>query len=138
MKERLQSTISKALPPAAAIVLLILVWQLVCSLGDVPKYMLPSPADVIEAYRKDWQLMLSHSRVTLTETFIGLFGGIAVGFIMAVIMDRFTLVRKTVYPLVVISQTIPTIAIAPLLVLWLGYQMLPKIILIILNGTFGG
>jgi len=132
LKERLQSTISKALPPAAAIVLLILVWQLVCSLGDVPKYMLPSPADVIEAYRKDWQLMLSHSRVTLTETFIGLFGGIAVGFIMAVIMDRFTLVRKTVYPLVVISQTIPTIAIAPLLVLWLGYQMLPKIILIIL------
>ena len=104
MKERLQSTISKALPPAAAIVLLILVWQLVCSLGDVPKYMLPSPADVIEAYKKDWQLMLSHSRVTLTETFIGLFGGIAVGFIMAVIMDRFTLVRKTVYPLVVISQ----------------------------------
>lgn len=76
--------------------------------------------------------MLSHTRVTLTETFIGLFFGIVIGFLMAVVMDRFSVIRKMIYPLVVISQTIPTVAIAPLLVIWLGYQMLPKIILIIL------
>ena len=76
--------------------------------------------------------MLSHARVTLTETFIGLFFGILTGFLMAVIMDRFSFLRKMIYPLIVISQTIPTIAIAPLLVIWLGYEMLPKIILIIL------
>ena len=132
MKERLQSIISKLLPPAAALLLLFVIWQTVCSFGNVPKYMLPSPADVIEAYKKDWQLMLSHTRVTLTETFIGLSGGIIIGFLTAVIMDRFAFIRKMIYPLIVISQTIPTIAIAPLLVIWLGYQMLPKIILIIL------
>lgn len=76
--------------------------------------------------------MLHHARVTLTETFIGLFFGILTGFLMAVIMDRFSFLRKMIYPLIVISQTIPTIAIAPLLVIWLGYEMLPKIILIIL------
>lgn len=76
--------------------------------------------------------MLSHARVTLTETFIGLFLGIAIGFLMAVVMDRFSILRKMVYPLIVVSQTIPTVAIAPLLVIWLGYQMLPKIVLIVL------
>lgn len=94
--------------------------------------MLPSPADVWAAFESDWQLMFSHARVTLTETFIGLFFGILIGFLMAVVMDRFTVLRKMIYPLVVVSQTIPTVAIAPLLVIWLGYQMLPKIVLIIL------
>lgn len=114
------------------LLLLLTAWQLVCSLGNVPKYMLPSPADVVAAFQKDWQLMLSHARVTLTETFIGLFLGIAIGFLMAVVMDRFSILRKMVYPLIVVSQTIPTVAIAPLLVIWLGYQMLPKIVLIVL------
>ena len=105
---------------------------MVCSFGNVPKYILPSPSDVVGAFQVDFRLMFSHARVTLTETFIGLFFGIAIGFLMAVVMDRFSVIRKMIYPLVVISQTIPTVAIAPLLVIWIGYQMLPKIILIIL------
>ena len=76
--------------------------------------------------------MLRHSQTTLTETFIGLFLGIAIGFLTAVVMDRFRVVKKLIYPIIIISQTIPTIAIAPLLVLWLGFEMLPKIVLIIL------
>lgn len=132
LSARLRSTISKVGLPIAAVLLVILIWQLICSLGSVPKYILPSPLDVAGAFGEDWQLMLSHARVTLTETFIGLFLGIAVGFLMAVVMDRFAIVRKMIYPIVVVSQTIPTVAIAPLLVIWLGYQMLPKIILIIL------
>jgi len=132
LNEKLRSTISKIAFPAAALLLLLLIWQLICSLGNVPKYMLPSPGDVLSAFREDWQLMLSHTRVTLTETFIGLFFGIMIGFLMAVIMDRFNVFRKMLYPLIVVSQTIPTVAIAPLLVIWLGYQMLPKIVLIIL------
>lgn len=132
MSEKLRSIISKIGYPLLTLLLLLAAWQLVCSLGNVPKYMLPSPADVIAAFQKDWRLMLSHARVTLTETFIGLFFGIAIGFLMAVVMDRFSILRKMVYPLIVVSQTIPTVAIAPLLVIWLGYQMLPKIVLIVL------
>ncbi len=132
MSAKLRSTISKIGYPLLTLLLLLTAWQLVCSLGNVPKYMLPSPADVVAAFQKDWRLMLSHARVTLTETFIGLFLGIAIGFLMAVVMDRFSILRKMVYPLIVVSQTIPTVAIAPLLVIWLGYQMLPKIVLIVL------
>ncbi len=132
MSARLRNTISKLLPPVTALIILVAVWQIVCSICEIPKYMLPSPGDVIGAFEKDWQLMLSHARVTLTETFIGLFFGILIGFLTAVIMDKFSIVHKMIYPLIVISQTIPTVAIAPLLVIWLGYEMLPKIILIVL------
>ena len=132
MNARLRSTISKIAFPAAALLLLLLLWQAICSFCDVPKFMLPSPSDVAKAFRDDWQLLMSHTRVTLTETFIGLFVGILTGFLTAVIMDRFSVVRKMIYPLIVLSQTIPTVAIAPLLVIWLGYQMLPKIVLIVL------
>ena len=120
MSAKLRSTISKIGYPLLTLVLLVVAWQLVCSLGNVPKYMLPSPADVVAAFQKDWRLMLGHARVTLTETFIGLFLGIAIGFLMAVVMDRFSILRKMVYPLIVVSQTIPTVAIAPLLVIWMG------------------
>ena len=99
---------------------------------DVPKYILPSPADVLSAFRSDWELMMAHTRVTLAETFIGLGLGILIGFLTAVLMDRFETLKKMIYPLIVISQTIPTVAIAPLLVIWMGYRMLPKIVLIVL------
>ena len=113
-------------------VLLFVIWQLICSFTGVPKYILPSPRDVLTAFQKDWQLMMEHTRVTLTETFIGLGLGILIGFLTAVLMDRFTVLRKMIYPLIVISQTIPTVAIAPLIVIWMGYRMLPKIVLIVL------
>lgn len=132
MNEKLRSTINKILPPVVALLLVFGLWVYICSSGAVPKFLLPSPADVWNAFCEDWQLMLRHARVTLTETFIGLALGIVTGFLMAVVMDRFSIVKKMIYPLIIISQTIPTVAIAPLLVLWLGYQMLPKIVLIIL------
>ena len=132
MNAKLRSTISKIVLPLLAVVLLFVIWQLICSFTGVPKYILPSPRDVLTAFQKDWQLMMEHTRVTLTETFIGLGLGILIGFLTAVLMDRFTVLRKMIYPLIVISQTIPTVAIAPLLVIWMGYRMLPKIVLIVL------
>ena len=98
----------------------------------VPSFMLPSPVQVVQALIADFPLLLSHAGVTLLETFIGLIIGIIVGFGLAVLMDRFSVIRHALYPLIVLTQTIPTVAIAPLLVLWFGYEMLPKIILIVL------
>ena len=120
LSEKLRSTIVKILFPAAALLLLFTAWQLICTVGDVPKFMLPSPADVANAFKNDWQLMFSHARVTLIETFIGLFFGILIGFAAAAIMDWFSVIRKMLYPLIVVSQTIPTVAIAPILVIWMG------------------
>ena len=79
---------------------------------------------------------MEHSFVTLAEAFWGLTLGIALGFVMAVLMDQFEAVYKAFYPLIVLTQTVPTVAIAPLLVLWFGYEMTPKVILIVITTFF--
>jgi len=135
LKRKSPSIISKILPFAAAAVLLA-VWQAVCSAGLMPAYLLPSPVDVFKAFITDFGLLMEHARITLVEAMVGLLAGIAVGFLMAMLMDRFEVLYLAVYPLVVVSQTIPTVAIAPLLVLWFGYEMTPKILLIILTTFF--
>ena len=135
MKEKLRNTTSKFWTVSAVTVLLIL-WQAVSMAGLIPDFMLPSPIDVVKAFAGDFRLLMEHARVTLLEAALGLFCGISVGFLMAVIMERFDKVYKAFYPLIVLTQTIPTVAIAPLLVLWFGYEMLPKVILIVVVTFF--
>ena len=124
-------------PPAvAALALLLLVWQLVCTLELVPSFMLPSPVEVVAALIREFPVLLSHARVTLTEAVLGLAAGIAAAFFLATLMDRFPLLYKALYPLLVITQTIPSVAIAPLLVLWMGFEMAPKITLVAITTFF--
>lgn len=116
--------------------MLLTVWQVLSATGKVPKFMLPSPVDVVLAFVGDFGLLMSHAKTTLAEAFLGLTLGILLGFVVAVIMDRFEVAHKAIYPVIVITQTVPTVAIAPLLVLWLGYGILPKITLIIITSFF--
>lgn len=135
MTEKFRNIISRLLP-LGALIGLLLIWQLVCVSGWVEAFLLPSPAQVLDALISEFPRLMVHAKITLSEAFIGLTVGVLFGFIMAVVMDWFTWVRLAFYPLMVISQTIPTVAIAPLLVLWFGYEMTPKIILIVLTTFF--
>ncbi len=135
MKKKLQNIIYK-ISSVFAIAIILAVWQLFSTAGIVPKFMLPSPADVVIAFFSDLQLLMSHAGTTLTEAFIGLSSGIILGFFVALIMDRFQIAYRAIYPVLVITQTVPTVAIAPLLVLWLGYGILPKVTLIIITSFF--
>ena len=90
----------------------------------------------VKAFIKDFPLLMLHTKVTLIEAFLGLGIGIILGFVMAVIMDKYDFAYKAIYPVLVITQTVPTVAIAPLLVLWLGYGILPKITLIVVTSFF--
>ena len=80
--------------------------------------------------------MMKQAAVTLQETLYGLLIGIAIAFVIASLMDRFTIINKALYPVLVVTQTIPTIAIAPLLVLWMGFGMAPKITLVVITTFF--
>lgn len=131
MKRKFQSIINFIFPILIFAGFLLL-WQLLCMLKLLPEYMLPSPYDVLKAFINDFELLMSHGRVTIYETFVGLFIGVLLGFFLAVVMDCFTWVYKCLYPILIVSQTIPTVAIAPLLVLWMGYGTTPKIALIVL------
>ena len=124
------------LPSVIAVTVLLLLWQAVCSLGVVPRYMLPSPAQVVEAFASELPLLFENSLITLQEAFLGLVLGVTVGFVAAVLMDGFEILYKAFYPLLILTQTIPSVAIAPLLVLWFGYEMTPKVILIVISTFF--
>lgn len=118
------------------IAVLLMIWQILSMVNIIPKFMLPSPFEVVKAFVSDFPLLMKHTEVTLVEAFLGLGLGIILGFAVAVIMDRFEYAYKMIYPVLVITQTIPTVAIAPLLVLWMGYGILPKIMLILLTSFF--
>lgn len=127
---------SRWMAPTLTVAGVLAAWQAVCSLGFVPTFMLPSPVEVVQALAADAGLLAGHAVVTIEEAVVGLVLGVAVGFAVAVLMDRFELVWRALDPLITISQTIPTVAIAPLLVLWFGYDLLPKVLLVVLTTFF--
>lgn len=122
--------------PGLAIIILLAVWQFASGTGLISAFMLPSPVAVVKSFISDFPLLMSNAKVTLTEAFMGLLMGVVIGFLMAVLMDRFEKLYQAFYPLIILTQTVPTVAIAPLLVLWFGYEMLPKVILIIIVTFF--
>ena len=125
-------SITNKLSAAIFLCLLLILWQAVSDLGLVPKFMFPSPVDVGAAFVEDFPILMANSGTTLSEGFLGLGLGIALAFVTAVLMDRYRFLYKSLYPILVITQTIPTVAIAPLLVLWMGYDMAPKIALVVI------
>lgn len=135
MKRKSQNIINR-IWSCSAIALILIVWQTVSSLGIVDDFMLPSPIQVGKAFIAEFPALMEHSVVTLSEAFIGLALGTLLGFVMAVLMDQFEPLYKAFYPLIVLTQTVPTVAIAPLLVLWFGYEMTPKVILIVITTFF--
>lgn len=98
--------------------------------------MLPSPYDVVKAFVDNFSVMMKQAAVTLQEACYGLLIGVSLAFIVATLMDRFAFLYKAIYPILVITQTIPTIAVAPLLVLWMGFGMAPKITLVVITTFF--
>ena len=128
--------LKRNIPSSAAVAALLFLWQLVCMVGFIPAYMLPSPTKVLQAFVDEIPLLWENSIITLQEAFIGLVLGVSVGFLAAVFMDAFDILYRAFYPLLIITQTIPSVAIAPLLVLWFGYEMTPKIVLIVISTFF--
>ena len=135
MKRKLQNITNKT-SSFFAIALILILWQGICALGLVDSFLLPSPVEVTQALISEFPTLMEHSVITLSEAFLGLFLGIAFGFVMAVLMDQFEFLYKAFYPLIILTQTIPTVAVAPLLVLWFGYEMAPKVILIVITTFF--
>lgn len=115
---------------------LLLLWLFVTEKEIIARYMLPTPKEVGKALVSEFPILMEHTAVTVQEAIYGLLIGIAFAFVIAVLMDGVPFIRAALYPVLVISQTIPTIAIAPLLVLWMGFDMAPKITLVVLTTFF--
>lgn len=118
------------------VLLILLAWQLVVVLGILPDYLLPSPTQILQALVDDAMLLASHAKYTLATAFLGTAIGLILSFVLSILMDLSKKFQQSIYPILLLNQTIPTIAIAPLLVIWLGYGITPKVVLVVLSVFF--
>jgi len=118
--------------PLIFIIIIIILWQLIVDQGIVARYILPSPFDIIKVCVTVFPTITGHIFTTLQEALVGLAVAITLSLILAVLMDNFLLIKKALQPLLVISQTIPIMVLAPLFAMWFGFGILPKIIVVIL------
>jgi putative hydroxymethylpyrimidine transport system permease protein len=106
---------------------LCVVWQAVVAVTGLPTYMLPPPTRVFAALFERADFLVSHALLTLAEIVLGMIGGILLGCLSALTLASFPPARRWLLPVLVVSQAIPVFALAPLLVLWLGYGMASKV-----------
>jgi NitT/TauT family transport system permease protein len=126
-----------ALLPTGFVALILVVWELVARFTDaVPEYLLPAPTAILSRMADTPGLLWSATRVTLVEVAVGFVAGVAIGLALALPIAYSAAVRSTLYPLIVASQAVPKIAIGPLLVLWLGLGMMPKLAIVALMVFF--
>lgn len=117
-------------PPLLLVLALLALWQLYVSLSGIRQTILPGPFRVIDALVNFWDVISENLVYTLFEATLGFGIALAVGFGFAVLLDYSPVLRRAVYPLLVASQTVPMVAIAPLLIIWFGYDIVPKIIVV--------
>ncbi len=129
MKTKKITTFAPAFVLCATILFL---WELATRITQVSNQILPAPTAIFDAFIRNWNTMLPHIQQTMLETIIGIFAATLLGVATAVLLDTSSWVRRAVYPLLITSQTIPIIALAPLLLIWLGFDIWSKVVVVTL------
>ena len=123
-------------PPVVFFVLLLVGWELYGRARGLEDYVLPAPSQVWRALVDMAPDLGPDVRATVTEAVFGLVAGAVAGVALAVLIALWPFARRAVYPLLVVSQTIPAIVFAPILIVWLGFGLLPKIVVVALVAFF--
>lgn len=111
-------------------------WEAYARLGAVDDFLLPAPTEIAQALADDRALLWANFTVTAGEVLLGILVALAAALVLALAIHLSTVVRRATYPLLVASQTIPIVIVAPLLVAWLGYEIAPKLAIIALISFF--
>src|SRR3954451_22764408 len=124
--------------PVTVLVALLAVWELaarwhvIADALSLKSYLVPAPSDIASSLWSDRSLLASNAWVTLREVLGGLAVAIAVGFALALLIHLSATLRRALYPLLVASQTIPIVAIAPIIIVWFGFGIGPKLAIVAL------
>jgi len=119
-------------PPLVLLLALLALWEVLVRLAGVPKWLLPAPTQIVAAGLSAAPLLGPHIAQTMQETLLGLGLALVAGLLLAFAIDLSATLRRALYPLLVASQTIPILALAPLLIIWFGYGILPKVLVVAL------
>ncbi|MEE8318932.1 MAG: hypothetical protein V3R36_04750, partial [Dehalococcoidales bacterium] len=119
-------------PPTALVATLVIGWYFVAKVSGLSSFILPTPLDVIQAGWETRDILLNALGVTLLATGIGLVLALAAGVGIAALVDFWRLAHRALYPILVVSQTIQILAIAPILIIWFGFGLTPTILTVVL------
>lgn len=115
--------------PVFFIIVVIFAWEIIIDVFDVPTYLIPSPAKILHAMGNNSKVLTHDLWITFGESFWGLLIGSMTGFLFAVIIVHSRFLEKVFYPILISTQAIPIVAIAPLLILWFGYGLAGKVVM---------
>jgi NitT/TauT family transport system permease protein len=124
------------LPAAILLVATVVVWEAVVRIFAVSAFIVPAPSAIALSLVSEWPTLMQATLVTAGEIFFGFLVSVAVGIAIALVIERFDWLGRALYPLVVLFQNVPKVALAPIFILWFGYGLGPKIGLIVVIAFF--
>ncbi|MFS0644639.1 ABC transporter permease [Siminovitchia sp. 179-K 8D1 HS] len=124
--------VKKGWRPLGVLLLLLCIWEVSVKLANIPGWLLPAPSSIAKEAASGIAGLLPHIQSTIWLSVGGFIIGCTVGVLVAVMLHLLPGVQESVYPLLILSQNVPIIVLAPLLVIWFGFGLLPKIIVITL------
>ncbi|MBA2176357.1 ABC transporter permease [Halobacillus locisalis] len=128
----MKKAIQKGWRPIVVLILLLIVWEISSRMLQIPDWLLPAPTLIFTEGLQGWSSYSPHLFSTIRLTVTGFIIGSAFGLMVATALHLMPRIREAVYPLLIVSQNIPIIVLAPLLVIWFGFGVLPKLIIIVL------
>jgi putative hydroxymethylpyrimidine transport system permease protein len=131
-KRPLRRAVERYGPPALVVAATIAVWELVIQMLDVPTYIWVPPSLIATTIRERFSELVTHSGVTLIETLVGFFSAVVAGLAFGLLLHFSAWAKRALYPLLIASQSIPTVVLAPVFVLVLGFGLMPKVAVVTL------
>ncbi len=122
--------------PALFLLTLLSGWEGAVRLFQIPLYVLPSPIQVVQTLAAEISTLAGHAGVTVLEAVCGMAISLVLALILGILMDCFPVIRQGLYPILVVTQTVPMIVLAPILIIYLGFGMTPKILTVVLMCFF--
>jgi NitT/TauT family transport system permease protein len=120
----------------ATVAVAIVLWQVITTAFNVPLFLLPPPSAIATYFAQNFSLFATNSVATITEIGLGFLLSVAIGVPLAVAIVYSSIFERAAYPLIVTSQTVPKVAIAPLVLVWFGFGVWPKVGIVVLISFF--
>ncbi len=124
---KFRSTLLGLLPPVIVFVAVAVIWQLAVTIFEVPAFLLPAPTAILDKIIDQWPLLMQNLQATMVAAVLGFLVGTAVAVLLSVLFIYSRTAERALFPWAIIIKTVPVIAIAPLLTIWLGYGLAPKV-----------
>ncbi len=122
--------------PTLVILSLLVCWELIVQLAGIPLYVLPAPSDMLKSFLAEFPTLLGHAGVTMMEALAGMAISFAIGIVIGIMMDAVPTFKRCIYPILVVTQTVPVIVLAPIFIIYMGFGYAPKILTVVLMCFF--